>query len=267
MVNYKLQNLPDAEELPSSDETPVDNELQNLIPTVLRAILIELWSNRLDWFFGINMGVYHATGDNPRIPIVPDGFLSLGVTRLKNAGLRKSYIVWTENNIVPIWVLEVVSETYGAEYDEKMAVYAKLGVLYYVIYNPDFWRRENRDPLEIHKLIDGEYIRLSGEPVWIPEIGLGIGRGLGTFDRTQREWLYWYDEEGNRYPTPEEVAYRERQRAETERQNAETERQRAETERQRAETERQNAETERQRADRLAQLLLQQGIDPDDLSP
>jgi hypothetical protein len=32
--------------------------------------------------------------------------------------------------------------------------------------------------------------------------------------RCDREWLYWYDEQGNRYPTIEEIAARERQRAE-----------------------------------------------------
>jgi hypothetical protein len=40
MVQYNpLQYLPSAEELPDSDDTPVDNELQILIPILLRAIL------------------------------------------------------------------------------------------------------------------------------------------------------------------------------------------------------------------------------------
>lgn len=230
MVNYKLQNLPDAESLPSSDETPVDNELQNLIPGLLRAILSHLWSTRQNWFFGINMGVYHATGDNPRIPIVPDGFLSLGVPRRIEPDGRKNYIVWLENDVPPMFVLECVSETYGGEYDEKMEIYAKLDVLYYAIYNPQVKKRQH-DVLEVYRLVEGEYIRQSGEPVWMPEIGLAIGRASGTFESWQREWLYWYDEDANRYPTPEEIAQRERQRA-----------------------------------DRLAQLLREQGIDPDNLS-
>lgn len=211
MVYNPLQNLPSSEELPDSDDTPVDHELQTLIPTILRVILNSLWGNRLDWFFGVNMGVYHTTGNNPRVPIVPDGFLSLGVDRLKNGKLRPSYIVW-EENIVPILVLEVVSKTYGGEYDQKMTDYAKLGVLYYVIYNPDYGRRDRHDAFEVYRLVDGAYQRQAGEPVWMPELNLGIGREVGTYDRCQREWLYWYNFDGVRLPTPDEVAQQEQLR-------------------------------------------------------
>ena len=38
----------------------------------------------------------------------------------------------------------------------------------------------------------------------MPEIGLGIGREQGTYQGRTREWLYWYDEHGDRYSTPEE---------------------------------------------------------------
>ena len=34
----------------------------------------------------------------------------------------------------------------------------------------------------------------------MPEIGLGIGRENGICEQWQRDWLYWYDEQGNRYP-------------------------------------------------------------------
>ena len=213
MVNYNpLQNLPSSDELPDSDDTPVDHELQAIIPTMLRVILNWLWGSRLDWFFGVNMGVYHTTGKNPRVAIVPDGFLSLGVERLKAGKLRPSYVVWEENYIVPILVLEVVSKTYGKEYDEKMTDYAKLGVLYYVIYNPDYCSRDKHDSFEVYRLVEGVYQHQLGEPVWMPEIGLGIGREIGTYDRCQREWLYWYDSEGTRFLTPDEAAEQERQR-------------------------------------------------------
>jgi hypothetical protein len=40
MVQYNpLQYLPSSAELPDSDDTPVDNEFQNLIPNLLLAIL------------------------------------------------------------------------------------------------------------------------------------------------------------------------------------------------------------------------------------
>ncbi len=72
------QCLPTSAELPDSDDTPVDSELQNLIPNLLAAILALVWADRSDWFFGVDMGIYYAPGEPP---IVPDGFLSLGVDR------------------------------------------------------------------------------------------------------------------------------------------------------------------------------------------
>ena len=81
MVYNPLQYLPSSAELPDSDHTLIDNKLQNLIPNLLLAMLTLVWQ-REDWFFGVDMGFYHPTGQNPRIPIVPDGFLSLGVVRL-----------------------------------------------------------------------------------------------------------------------------------------------------------------------------------------
>ena len=83
MVNYnKLLNLPSSDELPDSDNKPVDHEIQVIIPNLLKQILNLLWGDRQDWFFGVNMGTYHTTESNPRIAIVPDVFLSVGVTRL-----------------------------------------------------------------------------------------------------------------------------------------------------------------------------------------
>ena len=213
MVQFDPQiSLPTSDELPDSDGLPVDNELHNLIPNLLKFILGFIWANRYDWFFGVNMGIYHTTGLNPRVPIVPDAFLSLGIERVKGNQLRKSYVVWEENQIVPIFVLEIVSQTPGGEYDEKMAIYARLGVLYYVIYNPNYWRRDQQEPFEVYRLIDGTYQRQIGEPFWMPEIGLGIGRSMGNHQGVQREWLYWYDERRNRVLTPEEQLARYQER-------------------------------------------------------
>jgi Uma2 family endonuclease len=216
MVQYNpLQYLPTAEELPDSDDTPVDNELQNLIPNLLRAILAWLWAERTDWFLGINMGVYYEPKTDA---IVPDSFLSLGVERFKEGNkLRPSYVIWQENNIVPLWVLEVVSKTPGNEYGNKMTKYAEMGVLYYTIYNSDYWQRDEHDPFEVYRLENGVYVRQSGNPVWMPEIDLGIGCERGTHEGCTRDWLYWYDEQGNRFPAPANVIEQERQRAEIER--------------------------------------------------
>jgi Uma2 family endonuclease len=201
MFNYNpFDCLPSSAELPDSDDVPVDNELQILIPNLLLAILAGIWQTREDWFFGINMGIYYAPNQKS---IVPDGFLSLGVERFVGENGRSSYVLWEEDGIVPILALEVVSQTYNGEYEQKKIDYAQLGILYYVIYAPTRLRRK-RQRLEVYRLVNGQYVLQPGDKVWMSEVGLGIGREEGSYQGRIREWLYWYDENGNRYQTAEE---------------------------------------------------------------
>jgi Uma2 family endonuclease len=201
-------SLPTEFDLPDSDDQPVDNELQLLLPTLLRAVLSLAWADRNDWFLGVNLGLYY----DPKQPAIgPDAFLSMGVPRYRGSerGLRLSYLLWQEQ-VVPQWVLEIVSQQPGGEYDKKLAKYAEIGVLYYVIYNPEYWRRDQHEPFELYRLEQGQYLRQVGEPLWMPEIGLGIGRGRGLHEGIEQEWLYWFDELGNRYPAPPDVIVQER---------------------------------------------------------
>jgi Uma2 family endonuclease len=214
MLEYKPSDcLPCAEELPDSDDTPVDNELQDLIPSLLKAVLALLWEKRWDWFFGVDMAIYHHP-DEPAI--VPDGFLSVGVQRFIEEDLRLSYVVW-EEQVLPMLVLEVVSHKRRGEYSSKKKIYRDMGVLYYVVYNP---LRRRKAPLEVYKLVDREYQLQFGNPVWLAEIGLGIGRERGTYQGINREWLYWYNEQVRRILTPEEQIAHERQIVQQERQRA-----------------------------------------------
>ena len=105
--DYLNRTLPSTEELPCSDDIPVDNEDQNFLPNVLLFLLNYLWADRFDWYFGADMAIYHTTGKNLRVPIVPDGFLSMGVERQKGGKSRRSYATWEENEIVPILTLEM----------------------------------------------------------------------------------------------------------------------------------------------------------------
>ena len=211
--------LPTSEELPCSDDTPVDNENQNTIPNWLLAILEAIWSERQDWFFGVDMGVYDRQAQQKRYPaIIPDGFLSVGVERHKREGKgRLSYVISEEKDIVPILALEFVSKTYNQEYGEKLEAYARLGVKYYVIYNPEYSQRNKHRSFETYQLVNGEYQLQEAEPFWIPEIKLGIGRVEGQLGGIYREWLAWYDPAENPYPLPQELIQRlEEQLAQTE---------------------------------------------------
>ncbi|MBC1237069.1 Uma2 family endonuclease [Nostoc sp. 2RC] len=243
MVNYDLSaRLPSSKELPDSDDTPVDNQLQKSIPDLLRSLLAMAWADSMDWFFGIRMGIYY----DPNLPaIVPDAFLSLGVKRFYDENLRPSYVLWEEKKL-PILVLEVVSHIDRGEYSTKKAEYARLGFLYYVIYNP--FRDEN-SRLEVYKLVNNAYELLNGDVydglclrVWLPEIGLGIGIERGTYLGIPREWMYWYSQQGQRFLTPEEDRKLAQQQAQQTKQQA------------------QQAE---QKAQLLAEQLRSLGIDPD----
>jgi Uma2 family endonuclease len=202
-----LLSLPTEEDLPDSDDKPVDNELHTVIQALLRAILAYIWGDRFDWFFAVNLGLYPSPNEKA---IGPDAFLSLGVERVRSDNkLRLSYLVYREK-VMPQWVLEVVSKKPGGEYDEKFKRYAELGILYYVIYNPSHTRRDGHESFEVYRLESGEYIRQWGNPVWMPEIGLGIGHELGVQEGIRRDWLYWYNEQGERYLAPENALEQER---------------------------------------------------------
>ncbi|MEO1402906.1 MAG: Uma2 family endonuclease [Cyanobacteria bacterium J06635_1] len=259
MVSNPLKiTLPSTADLPCSDDTPVDNEDQNLLPNLLLLALASLWSERMDWFFAVDMAVYHTTGVSPKVPVVPDAFLSLGVERKKGGKSRRSYATWEENDTVPIMALEMVSHRPNDEYDDKLDLYAKLGVLYYVVYNPEFWQRDRHQPFEVYKL-EGQTYRLQiGEPYWMPEVSLGIGRGRQTIGGIEQEVLLWHSAQGKAYPMADEVI-REIQA------QLKAARQRVEAERQRAEAEQQRTEAERQRAERMAEYLRSLGLDPDNL--
>jgi hypothetical protein len=238
--------LPTAADLPFSDDKPVDSILQELLPGLLKAILIELWQERTDWLFGIDLGFYYR----PHTPaIAPDGMLCLGVKENTDENFRSSYVLWQEK-VLPLFTLEIVSKTPGGERTEKMDIYESMGILYYLVYAP-LLKRKTR--FQLYKLIEGKYVLQSDgkQPYWMPEVGLAIGVERITYISQEREWLLWYNEQGVRYLTPTERTAAERQRAEVERQRAEAEEQRA--------------EMAEQYNKILRQQLQELGIDPDSL--
>lgn len=246
--NKTRTHLPTAEELLHKDNKPVDSQLHRFISELLHLILEWIWERRQDWFFGVDIGLYYDPDKNA---IAPDGFLCLGVPRYREGGeTRLSYITWDENEVAPILALEVVSKTPGGEFKRKKRIYAKVGVLYYVIYAP--WRRRQRR-LMIYRLNgNGEYELIDRNPVWMPEIGLGIGTEVGTHYSLTREWLYWYDEVGIRYSTPQEdCALRDRQAKQEAKARLKAQKQ---------------AKQAQKRAEKMAAKLRELGIDPEEFN-
>ncbi len=236
--------LPTAEELPDSDDKPVESELQELVSGLLKAILHDVWRDRTDWLFGLDLGFYY---DPDKPAIAPDGFLSLGVEDFDGEYLRPSYVLWDEK-VIPIFALEIISKTPGKELTKKFKIYESTGVLYYLIYAP---LRKRKAKFQLYKLISGEYVLQSDgkNPYWMPEIGLAIGAEKRIYRNRQREWLYWYDENYDRYPTPTERAEMKDALAKAESERANAESKKAEAESKKAEAESKKAKAESQRAD------------------
>jgi Putative restriction endonuclease len=203
------EGLPTAYDLPFSDDEPVDSILQELLPGLLKAILIELWQKRTDWLFGIDLGFYYRP-DTPAI--APDGMLCLGVKENTDENFRPSYVLWQEK-VLPIFTLEIVSKTPGGERTKKMDIYESMGILYYLVYAPLLKKKAR---FQLYKLVEGKYVLQSDgkQPYWMPEVGLGIGVERIRYVGGEREWLLWYNEQGVRYPTPTELVAIEKKRSE-----------------------------------------------------
>ena len=131
---------------------------------------------------------------------------------------RLSYPLW-EERVLPMMVLEIVSQTYRSEYKDKKQLYATIGIPYYVVYNP---QRKRAAKLEVYELQDDSYIRLeniqtdipASDRVWLDRVGLAIGRECGIYMGIEREWLYWYQANGTRIVPPEEAYARAEQQLE-----------------------------------------------------
>ena len=93
----------------------------------------------------------------PRNPaIVPDVLLSLDVTVPEDWWRTRSYFVW-EFGKAPDVVIEIVSNTKGEEQGTKRRDYARIGIPYYIVYDP---RQHLRgDVLEVYELRAREYER------------------------------------------------------------------------------------------------------------
>ena len=146
----------------------------------------------------------------------------------------------------PELAVEVVSNDKGGEDGEKLGKYARLGVKYYLIFDP--YQHLQSEVLRIYRLT-GHGVYIETDETWFEELGFGARVWQGEYAGWNKQWLRWYDATSALMLTGIEQAEQEKQRAEQEKQRAEQEKQRAEQEKQRAEQEKQRAEQERQRAE------------------
>jgi Uma2 family endonuclease len=213
--------FPDASQLVTEDDTPVDNfaseKQQRLLVSSLYSTLQEQ-----TFLSSANVGIYHTVGQPA---IVPDVFVSFDVQVPDNwwEKQHRCYLVWNFGK-PPEIVIEIVSNSIGGELVEKYQIYEHMRASYYVVYDPS--RRLSDRPLQIYELRGRRYVELEGQ--WLDQVGLGLTLWQGKFEERQDTWLRWCNHNGQLLLTGDEQAEQERQRAEQERQRAEQERQRAE---------------------------------------
>lgn len=248
----------DLSELITEDDEPVDNIFSAKQQRLLVEPLYTSAQFPRPFLVDSNVGIY----ESPRArPIVPDMFLSLGVQVGEDwwATENRSYLLW-EFGKPPEVVVEIVSNHKGNETGSKLADYAAMEVLYYVIFDPQ--RLLFDDIIRVYQLVAGDY--LLRPDYRLAEVGLSLSLWPGAFENNRALWLRWSELEGGLIPTGAERAARADRRAEEASQQAEKERQRAEEASRQAEKERQRAEEAVRRAEALAARLAALGIDTED---
>jgi hypothetical protein len=152
-------------------------------------------------------------------------------------------------------VIEIVSNTKGGELGRKKRGYARMRVLYYVVWDPFGFLGE--PALHCFELRGDLYVPLATP--WFEAAALGLSLWQGQFEHEPGEWLRWCRRDGSLIATGAERAGSAEARADT----AEA---RADTAEARADTAEARAERAEQRARLLAARMRELGVEPDDPS-
>ncbi len=247
---------PDISHIETEDDTPVDNIFSEKQQRLLAGSLNASWSPGRPFVAFANVGIFYGLHISP---VVPDMFLSLDVKVAKDVWKKenRSYFIW-EFGKPPEVVVEIVSNKKGGETDTKMEIYARIGIWYYVVFDPQ--RLVQKEELRVYELSVGQYIpKLDG---WLTKAGVGVTLWDGVYENMQARWLRWCDQDKELVPTGDEKARREQERAERESERAEQESERAEKERKRAEeAERKGEQAAFERAAETARKMLEDGMD------
>ena len=226
---------PDVSHLVTEDDTPVDNIFSERQMALLRETLYTSWTGPGEGRTFVAMGNVALFATNFLPPLVPDLLLSLDVSLPDEPMLKehRSYFLWLYGK-PPEVVIEIVSNRKGNELGDKLLDYARLGVSYYVVYDPE--GEISREPLRVFMRQGARFVETTER--WLAEVNLGLTTWRGEYDGMEDTWLRWVDRAGTLLATGPEAKLQEQQRA----------------------------EQERQRAELLAAKLRELGIDPDSIT-
>jgi hypothetical protein len=202
--------IPDVTDIVIDDGEPVDGTITEKQMRLLTEPLYSSWAGpekKRPFAALANVGLFH-TYKKP--PIVPDVMLSLDVEWPQDLSKKEhqTYFVWVIGKL-PEVAIEVVSNREGGEDGPKMQEYARIGIRYYVIYDPEHIL--SRDVLQIY-ILHGLGYRPHRNG-WLEDIGLGLRLWKGTFEKINGTWLRWCDRQKQVIPTGAERSQVERKRA------------------------------------------------------
>jgi Uma2 family endonuclease len=199
--------VPDANQLVTENDTPVDNFASAKQQRLLVGSLYSSLQNQT-FLVEANVGIYYT---DLQPPIVPDVFLSLDVQVPQNWWEKQNrcYMVWRFGK-PPEVVLEIVSNKEGDELGKKLQIYEHMRASYYIVYDPNHQLAEKT--LYVYELRGTRYFETS--ETWLEQVGLGITLWEGKFEDRQDTWLRWCYQDGTVLLTGDERAEQERQRAE-----------------------------------------------------
>jgi Uma2 family endonuclease len=194
---------PSYDGLVTEDHKPVERILMEKLYRLLTHTLYASWPGPgagRTFLVLANVGWFYQE----KTPAVcPDCLLSLDVICPKDLHVRQghSYYQWGMGK-PPDVIIEFVFDKLGGEDSYKRNLYARQGVAYYVIYDPEHLL--SQETLRTFELSGGTYHPVPPGP-W-PAIGLGLRLWKGTFEGHEDVWLRWCDANGVIIPTAEERA-------------------------------------------------------------
>lgn len=164
----------DASHLVTEDDTPVDNFFSERQMDLWVDTLYASWRGPMahrPFMAMANVALYFALRQQP---LVPDVLISLDVEPPTDVWKKenRSYFIW-EYGKPPDVVVEIVSSRKGQELGYKLNQYARLGIAYYIVYDPI--RLLSNKILHVYTRKDARY--QESKKTWLPAAQL---RALGV---------------------------------------------------------------------------------------
>ncbi len=192
---------PDTSQMTLEDDAPVDSFINEKQQRLLATVFYSGADTgiKVPFVAAANVGLFPHVRHKG---IVPDAFLSLNIEAGDEWLERnvRSYLFW-EFGKAPDVVIEIVSPTPGNELGSKLKDYAKLGIPYYVVFDP--LHKLGETVLRVFQIQGTDYV--AKKDAWFPSINLGLTLWTGSFENANYTWLRWCYADGSVVPTGDEL--------------------------------------------------------------